>query len=63
MRKHGCSGSRCDALVTQATISPLGVARNHFVWGHQVGDQEDSKPPPPFSLEPLPVLSQGRRQG
>ena len=62
MRKHGGTPSRRDKHVTPAAISPPGVARGRFVWGHQSG-LAGCKLPPLFTRGASSCSSQGRRQG
>ena len=62
MRKHGGTPSWRDKHVTQAAISPPGVARGRFVGGQQSG-LAGCKPPPLFTRGASCCSSQGRRQG
>ena len=62
MRKHGGTPSRRDKHVTQAAISPPGVARGRFVGGQQSG-LVGCKPPPLFTRGASSCSSQGRRHG
>ena len=62
MGKHGGTPSRRDKLVTQAAISPPGVAQGRFVGGQQSG-LAGCKPPPLFTRGASSCSSQGRRQG
>ena len=62
MRKHGCTTSWRDKHVRLAAISPRGVARGRFVWGHQSG-LAGCKPSPLFMRGASSCPSQGRRQG
>ena len=62
MRKHGGTPTRRDKYVTQAAISPPGVAWGRFVGGKQSG-LAGCKPPPLFTRGASSCSSQGRRQG
>ena len=58
MLKHGGTLSGRDKHVTLAAISPPGVARARFVWGHQSGLADVSRLPS-SSAEPPPVRHSG----
>ena len=45
MRKYGGAPSRREKYVRLAAISPPGVARACFVWGHQSGLEGCNSPP------------------
>ena len=62
MPTHGSTPSRRDKYVTLAAISPPGVARGRFVWGHQSG-LAGCKSPPLFKRGDSSCSSQGRGQG
>ena len=62
MRKHGGTPSQRDKHVTQAAISPSGVARAPFCGGQQ-SVLAGWKPPPLFTRGVSSCSSQGRRQG
>ena len=61
MRKHRGTPSWRDKHVGPAAISPPGVARGRFVWGHQSGPA-GCKPPPLFKRGASSCLSQRIRQ-
>ena len=61
MRKHGGTPSWRDKYVTLAAISPPGVARGHFVGGHQSG-LAGCKSPPLFKRGAPSCSSQRQRQ-
>ena len=61
MRQHWGTPYRRDKYLTLAAISPPGVARGRFAWGHQSG-LAGCKSPPLFKRGASSCSSQRQRQ-